>query len=318
MRIDAILIALCAWGCCRMATALDLGIVDSHRKVECGFAITNTSDKVWKVIGARSSCACMSVFVQQGEMKPGEVRPVKVVFNPAGMEGTVEKAVQVDLKPGKSAIHTYRADVRLRLGFKPTDAAFGVVKRSETGQRLSAALSGFVADGAKIVSIKPPERPVFKVEVNKEGKGLDVGFAAGAIPSGAYAEIWTVQTSDAEIPEIKFPVSARVSDGFSVSPQVLTVEQCDKPCSRMVLIRPESGKPKFKVLSAETKPRKWGETKIVPRPLDGWQIIIDGINYNEVRQFSKQPYLEVKTDLHENEVISVPLRVHAEIGKERQ
>ena len=161
-----------------MATALDLGIVDSHRKVECGFAITNSSDKVWKVIGARSSCACMSVSVQQGEMKPGEVRSVKVVFNPAGMEGTVEKAVQVDLKPGKSAIRTYRADVRLRLGFKPTDAAFGVVKRSETGQRLSAALSGSVADDAKIVSIKPPERPVFKVEASKDGKGLDVAFAA--------------------------------------------------------------------------------------------------------------------------------------------
>ena len=309
MRIDAILIALCAWGCCHMATALDLGIVDSHRKVECGFAITNTSDKVWKVIGARSSCACMSVSVQQGEMKPGEVRPVSVVFNPAGMEGTVEKAVQVDLKPGKSVIRTYQAEVRLRLGFKPTDAAFGVVKRSETGQRLSAVLSGSVAKDVKIVSLKQPERPVFKVEMNKEGKGLDIGFADGSIPSGAYAEIWTVQTSDAEIPEIKFPVSARVSDGFSVSPQVLTVEQADKPCSRMVLIRPESGKPKFKVLSAETKPRKWGETKIIPRPLDGWQILIEAIDPTLVRQFSKKPYLEIHTDLPESGIVEIPLRV---------
>ena len=70
MRMDAILIALCAWGCCRMATALDLGIVDSHRKVERGFAITNTSDKFWKVIGARSSCAFMGALGAGSSNKP--------------------------------------------------------------------------------------------------------------------------------------------------------------------------------------------------------------------------------------------------------
>lgn len=318
-----------------MATASDLGIVDSHRKVECGFAITNMSDKVWKVIGARSSCACMSVSVRQGEMKPGEVRPVAVTFDPAGMEGPVEKAVQIDLKPGKSVTQTYKANVRQRLGLNPQDAAFGVICRTDTGRTIEAHLGGY-ATNAVITAIIPPTNSFFDVTVgsapradrapradhvpraDRVSRSLTARFKTPAPLPGTYAETWRIRTSDHEIPEIAFPVSARIADGFTVTPQVLTVGWNDPVCSRSVVLRPESGHPAFNVLSAETKPRKWGDVKIFPRPLGGWQIIIDGVNYHEVRQFSKQPYLEVKTDLHENEVISVPLRVHAEIGKERQ
>ena len=292
-----------------MATALDLGIVDSHRKVECGFAITNTSDKVWNVIGARSSCACMSVSVQQGEMKPGEVRPVAVTFDPAGMEGPVEKVVQVDLKPGKSVTQTYRAKVRRRLGIDPRDASFGVIRSCEVDRRISVKLCGDVAKSARIISICPPENPAFELKQSEDGKSLDVGFAKGSRVTGIYAEQWIVKTSDAEIPELKFPVSVRVADGFSVTPQVLTIGWNDPVCSRMVLLRPERKARPFKVLSAETKPRKWGEVKIAPRPLNGWQVSIDGIDSAAVRQFSKKPYLEITTDLSESGIISVPLRM---------
>lgn len=309
MRIDAILIALCAWGCCLTATALDLGVVDSHRKVECGFAITNTSDKVWKVIGARSSCACMSVSVQQGEMKPGEVRSVAVTFDPAGMEGPVEKVVQVDLKPGKSVTQTYKANVRRRLGLDPQDAAFGVIRSRETDRRMSVKLCGDAAQAVRITSLCPPENPVFELKLAQDGKGLDVGFAPGNWLPGTYSEQWIVKTTDNEIPELKFLISARVADGFSVTPQVLTIGWNDPVCSRMVLLRPERKTRPFKVLSAETKPRKWGEVKIAPRPLNGWQISIDGIDPAVVRQFSKRPYLEIVTDLSESSIISVPLQV---------
>lgn len=309
MRIDAILIALCACGCCRMATALDLGFVDSHCKVECGFAITNTSDKVWRVIGARSSCACMCVSVQQGEMKPGEVRPVAVTFDPAGMEGPVEKVVQVDLKPGKSVTQTYKVNVRRRLGLDPQDAAFGVIRSRETDRRILVKLCGNVAKSARIISICPPENPVFEVRMNADGKGLDVGFAPGNRLPGVCTEQWAVKTSDNEISELKLPISARVADGFSVTPQVLAIGWNDPVCSRMVLLRPERKACPFKVLSAETKPRKWGEVKITSRPLNGWQVSIDGIDPAAVRQFSKKPYLEITTDLSESGIISVPLQV---------
>lgn len=297
-----------------MATALDLGIVDSHRKVECGFAITNMSDKVWKVIGARSSCACMSVSVQQGEMKPGEVRPVAVTFDPAGMEGPVEKAVQIDLKPGKSVTQTYKANVRQRLGLNPQDAAFGVICRTDTGRTIEAHLGGY-ATNAVITAIIPPTNSFFDVTVgsapraDRAPRSLTVRFKTSSPLPGTYAETWRIRTSDPEIPEIAFPVSARIADGFTVTPQALTIAWNDPVCSRSVVLRPESGHPAFKVLSAETKPRKWGDVKIVPRPLGGWQISIDGIDSAVVRQFSKKPYLEIKTDQSGFSMILVPFRV---------
>ena len=303
-----------------MATTLDLGIVDSHRKIECGFAITNTSDKVWKVIGARSSCACMSVSVQQGEMKSGEVRPVAVSFDPAGMEGPVEKVVQVDLKPGKSVTQTYKANVRRRLGLDPQDAAFGVIRRADTGRTIEAHLAGY-ATNAVITALISPTDSFFDVKVgsapradrrpiaDRALRSLHVRFKTSAPLPGTYAETWRIRTSDPEIPEIAFPVSARIADGFTVTPQVLTIGWNDPVCSRSVVLRHESGHSPFKVLSAETCPRKWGDVKIVPRPLGGWQVVVENIDQKVVRQFSKKPYLEIKTDKSAVETLAVPLRI---------
>ena len=63
----------------------------------------------------------------------------------------------------------------------------------------------------------------------------------------------------------------------------------------------------FKVISAETKPRKWGDVKIVRRPLNGWMVRIEGIDPEHVRQFSKRPFLEVTTDFPGMESFAIPL-----------
>ena len=116
-----------------------------------------------------------------------------------------------------------------------------------------------------------------------------------------------VKTTDTEIPELRIKVAARVSGGLSVSPQAIELPREGKPAIRQVLIRPEDIKRPLKVLSAETKPRKWGEVKIVERPLNGWQIRIEGIDPEHVRQFSKRPFLEVTTDFPGMETFSIPL-----------
>ena len=139
---------------------------------------------------------------------------------------------------------------------------------------------------------------------------------------GIYSETWTIPTSDAEIPEIKFAVSARVADAVSVTSQVITVGWDEPVCSRMVMVRGDGFSHKehkehkegIKVFSAETKPRKWGDVKITQRPLNGWRIDIENIDPREVRQFSKRPFLEVKTNLSGMESFAIPLRVVNEGG----
>ncbi len=309
-------------------------MVESHKPVTYHFAVTNTTDMPQMIESVRTSCACLKVnmgFLRS--VPPGGVIPFEVEFNAAGMEGPVEKRVWVTLAPSKK-IETFdiAADVRLRLGFKPMDAAFGVIRRSDTGREIVAKLSGYVADGVKLgAPLREKNDTMFDVRLAPDGKSIIAKFRGRNVLPGIYSEIWTIPTSDKEIPEIKFPVSARVTDAVSVTPQMIAVGWSEPVCSRMVMVRPaNSGNPvkpvngtlrlsaspreNFTILSAETKPRKWGDVKITPRPMNGLRIDIENIDPREVRQFSKRPFLEVKTNLPGMELFEIPLRIVTDGG----
>ena len=323
---------------------------DAHKPVTYHFAVTNTTDKPQTIESVRTSCACLKVNMGGSRsvatdgsvvrplaaadaterVPPGGILPLDVEFNPAGMEGHVEKRVWVTLAPLKKIVtFDIAADVRLRLGFKPMDAAFGVIRRSDTGREIVAKLNGYVAEDVKLgtpyigrTGVSPVQigdvngqdarcPSVFDVRLASDGKSIIAKFRERNVLPGIYAETWTIPTSDVEIPEISFPVSARVADAVSVTPQVITVGWDEPMCSRMVMVRRVNGQDARcpSILSAETKPRKWGDVKITPRPVNGWRIDIENIDPREVRQFSKRPFLEVKTNLPGMETFEVPLRV---------
>ena len=345
--------------------------IDAHKPVTYHFAITNTTGKAQTVESVGASCACLKVKGADAIncVPPGGVEPFEVVFDPAGMEGPVQKRVWVTLAPSKRIVtFDISENVRLRLGFKPMDAAFGVIKRSETGREITAKLAGYAVEGVTLgepfilrrdaesqsnveslslrgdsesrslgekspylQNSKTPSSEsninfIFDVRLGTDGKSVVAKFRDRNVLPGIYSETWTIPTSDKEIPEIKFAVSARVADAVSVTPQVITVGWDEPVCSRMVMVRPsnpdnpvnpvrktlrDSASPRenLTILSAETKPRKWGDVKITQRPMNGWRIDIANIDPREVRQFSKRPFLEVKTDLPGMESFEIPLRV---------
>lgn len=231
------------------------------------------------------------------------------MLNPAGMEGRIAKTASVTFDDGSVETMTVEAQVRTRLKLSPSDAAFGVIGPTDVGRTVTAKLKGEVAERAKIIGVKGPEHPFFDVAVAEDGKGVVVKMRddgrAGARPS-LHAENWIVRTDDEEIPEIAFPVSVTIAGDIAVSPHVLTVALDEGVCSRMVMVRGA------KVQSAETLPRKWGDVRIEARPLNGWRICIENIDPNEVRQFSKKPFLKV--NLSEMESVEIPLRVDQERG----
>ena len=352
--------------------------VDAHKPVTYHFAVTNTADKTQTVESVRTSCACLKVAVATSATLPPEgVVPFEVVFNPAGMEGPVQKRVWVTLAPSKKIVtFDISENVRLRLGFKPMDAAFGVIRRSETGREIVAKLAGYAADAATLgepflatkntentkgfdglcglcdlcgknhngtnslrlcASALKKQNAIFDVRLAHDGKAIVAKFRDRNVLPGIYAETWTIPTSDSEIPEIKFAVSARVADAVSVTPQVITVGWDEPVCSRMVMVRAGGSRsratangrdarspsadarervPPLRILSASTKLRKWGDVMISQRPLNGWRIDIENIDPREVRQFSKRPFLEVKTNLPGMESFEIPLRVVQNGGTE--
>ena len=301
---------------------VDLGVIDQHRKVDCSFSITNNNWRERRVLGATGNCACLEVEAPTGVLRRGEACRVKVVFNPAGMEGPVEKLVTVRME-GKTVEYPVKADVRLRLGLCPADANFGVVEvGKDVASPIVCRLVGYAATTAK-ATLVAPDHPHF--DVCLDGGTVTAAFREPPTVPGFYTEIWKLRTTDAEIPEIALPVSARVTGGLSVAPRRIDLPRTGDVCTRQVLIRaanslrPEGPRDRtagarggtgcFRVLSAETKPRKWGDVTILPRPLSGWLIRIENIDPVAVRQFSKKPYLEVKTDFPGMETFSVPLAV---------
>ncbi len=313
----------------------------AHQPYVMHMAVTNRTAAMRTVTKVTTSCVCLTAKAVDGGGReatalPGGVIPFELTLNPTGLEGRIAKTVSVTFDDGTVETMTVELDVRTRLALSPSDAAFGVVRVQ------GAAVAGLppyremrlvgcavTNGGARIVGLVSPENPKFDVRVAADGLGVVVGSAhhssdrfAAASPVdnradrrtvGLVVETWNLETTDAEVPKIPFVVSAQFADGISVSPSVLTVDGGGRgatalPVSRVVTIRRDDRRA-FKVQDARTMPRKWGDVVVEKRPLNGWMIRITGIDPRELAQFSKRPYLEVRTDCPEMENFEIPIRV---------
>lgn len=319
--------------------------LDSHAYHAVEFSIINVTRNVQEVKNVSVSCGCLKL---EGDTStpffPGEVRPLVVRLNPQGLEGRIEKSVRLVFEPkpfqahvGNLKRHTdvllnpdeivpirdgvavlpIQAEIRTRLALKPREGAFGVVPMGEAVTRnLQIALHGYGLTNAFIRDVVSPVGSVFDGIVAQDRKSLSLGPSPNRpLVPGIHSEIWKIQTTDAEVPEIPLSVSIQVVDGLSVSPRVVEVSTGERVCFRQISIRKalgcrqsESGE-NLRVLSAVTKPRPWGNVRIEKRPLGGWRISIDNIKPDEVRQFSKAPFVEIKTNLGEAPKLLVPLRI---------
>ena len=111
------------------------------------FSVTNAMDKVQTIDCAWSSSACIKLDIDMAKtLAPNESLPFTAVFNPAGMEGKISKTASVKLSPsGEIKVFTIDVDVRLRVGFDPIDATFGVVGRGDMEREIIAKQSLFGA-----------------------------------------------------------------------------------------------------------------------------------------------------------------------------
>lgn len=287
--------------------------IDAHRESVYDFSITNDYAMVQTVSTIQTSCACLKAVIESTkEIAPGAIVPLKVTLDPTGMEGSISKKVLVKLVPsGREILFPIREMVRLRCGLKPNDAAFGIVQtRRATGHEMTLRLSGYTVtnDTTKIVGLVQPPDSQFMIRIGERGQNITVTFRMAHPLPGLYVETWRVKTNDAEVPEIVLVVSAQVVDGLSISPRILTLDGESSVAARFVSLRMDNCCA-FRILSAETLPRKWGDVTIEPQPLNGWRVKVLNIESSEVRQFSKRPYLRIRTDLKDLETIDVPLRV---------
>lgn len=308
----------------------DVVQTDAHRPVTYRFAVTNDTQTVQTVEAVRVSCACLEAEDISGrEIAPGGELDFEVDFNPAGMEGRVEKRVWVELAPSKkTATFDIAADVRLRLGLKPQEAAFGAIPRSGPGREIRAALAGYAASGATVgepvllgqgvlktacceeeaAPREVSQKPVFDVRLAPDGRGVTASFAGGRIPPpGIYAQTWIVPADDEEVPEIRFVATARVVDSLNVTPAAISVCAGERRPSRFAIVRGA------KVVSARTLPRKWAGVKVSQHGRDAWRIDVSQIDIAAALPM-ENPFLEIETEHPGMERFAIPLEILEEGG----
>ena len=285
----------------------------SHESMVFHLSITNMAGTVQAVSSIGTSCGCLTTEDIIGrEIAPGAALPFTVKLNPLGMSGRLTKSVDVTLAPsGEIQAFPIEVVVLVRLSFDRRDAAFGIVSDDSDGRAISLRLRGTAAKTARIVAMEAPSKPLFRMVVAEDGGGVVVSLppVEARHGLGAVSETWIVKTDDPVIPAIPLPVSALFEDRLSVVPPALAVASDEPVCLRTVLLRPNEGATAFKVLSAVTKPRPWGETTVTQRSGGGWMVRIEGADPDAVRQFSKCPYLEITTDMSGREAVIIPLRV---------
>lgn len=288
--------------------------LDDCREHIFDFAITNSTRETQTIKDVRLSCACLKIASDvSSKILPGEVFPLKVAFNPNGMEGKVSKTVEVVLSPSEESV-TFEMSVlvKVRCGLYPRRVALGAVNQHQVSfisRHFELAGYSVGENSVRLVSAEGPSNSVFSVRLDDAGMGLNVGVAREFVPRvGRYAEIWKIVTSDSEVKTIMLPVSMDIVGEFEIIPSELKVRNRAGIQRLSVLLRPLDGS-RTVVLEAKTIPRKWGEVKVFPRVKGGWKIEIEEVDSDKVRQFSKQAYLEIKTDSRQMPVVKLPLEV---------
>ncbi len=287
-------------------------VLDEHKVHVFEFVITNSTGTAQTVKDVRLSCACLRIVSDiSDKIAPRGALPVQVAFNPAGMAGNVAKTAEFTLSPSDETVSfEMSAFVKVRCGLQPCRAALGAVNLDQlSGVSRHLALVGHAVTGkqVKIVSVEGPSNSVFSVGVDEDGMGLSVCVAKGFAPRvGSFAETWKVATTDEEVKTITLPIAMDVVGELEVIPSRLKLRSRPGTQSLSVLIRPCKGGD-IAIISAETKPRKWGDVRLHLRGKTGWRIDIDGVEYDKVRQFSKQPFLEVSTNSRQMPTVRIPL-----------
>lgn len=312
MRCLSFFIGLCVFS--SVCLGSERVVLDDYKEHAFEFAITNSTETAQTVRDVRFSCACLRLDSDvSAKIGPGEALPIRVVFNPAGMEGPLDKTAEFALSPsGETVAFPVSAFVKVRCGIYPCRAALGAVnmaKVSAVSRHLS--LGGYAVEGnsVRLVAATGPSNSVFSVSIDADGRGLSVGVAKEFAPrAGSFAETWRIATTDAEVPVITLPVGMDVIGDLEAIPSKLTARRLTGCQSLSVLVRPLNGN-SVTVLGAGTKPRKWGDVKLHRRGNGGWKIDVEEVEYEKVRQFSKQPYLEITTDSRQMPVVKIPLEV---------
>jgi len=197
-------------------TSYDFGNIIQGDKVEYVFKFRNIGDEVLEVGNVRSSCGCTAALLSASRVAPGDFGELRTTFDSERFKGKVSKLVTFDTNDPKQKqlSYTLHGSIKVELLAQPERIKWGKVA---AGTPLTATVT-IVNRGTETVTLKRTATTSTAVSAKLGASKIAPGESVELQVSGEFPENKSriggyviIDTDYSRIPQIRVPVSARLS-----------------------------------------------------------------------------------------------------------
>jgi hypothetical protein len=233
----------------------DFGSVPHGSLQTHNFRVVNNTKQPVHIASVGVSCGCTHAEALKTSLQPGEETAIVARMDTSRFFGvrSVTVTVQFDQPAFQEARLWVQANSRSDFSVSPDGLAFGEIKRSDTPS-VSTTVT-FYGSPTQITDVKSESNYVQTTITDVKTPGGQTAYQLTAklrndVPVGRwYTDIW-LKTNNAEIPQIRVPVTVEIDSALSVSPDAVTLGQValNGESERRVIIR---GAAPFKITAVK-------------------------------------------------------------------
>jgi len=235
----------------------DFGRAPYNQKMSYSYKVANSGNAPLRIIEIRPSCGCTYTVMGQSILKPGESSFIEVRFDPAGMQGNVNKFLEViSNDPVNPNIQlTFEASVTRDIVLSNAVVFFNNVSRNEKLES-SIRLESGNDQPVTLTGIKISDAPYLSCTQQKDGLDviLNLGFNGQLVPRQKLRGIekLEVRTSSRSDPALQLHVQWNFAEVVIATPANITwIETAGQELTKTIRLRSMNGK-EFKVVSAKS------------------------------------------------------------------
>lgn len=237
------------------ASIHDFGQIGAGIPVAHTFKLTNRGSALLSINKLTAGCGCTSTLLGKGLLAAGESTELEVTFNPAGLQGLIQRSVTVE---SNDPVHP-----NLVLSFTATvldpvvvasDTTLFQDLRPDDRRKASVRLHGTTGRPISILNVALSEAPWLGVATRQEGEDafVDLELVARRLPPGVLfgTDTVDVQVSNPVESMVKLKVRWEQLGPVIATPErVSWVAEAGKPLSTKVLLEHRDHQP-FRILSS--------------------------------------------------------------------
>ncbi|MCW8858667.1 MAG: DUF1573 domain-containing protein [Deltaproteobacteria bacterium] len=194
----------------------DFGAIIEGDQVEYSFRFHNAGDQVLEIGQLRSSCGCTAALLSARRLEPGMLGELRVKFASQGFRGQVQKMVTFETNDPKHSAITFslRGTVKSEFYVNPQRVNWGRVSREASLTKEVEVIN----DSSVTIILQPPEVTSANILAELSSEVLAAGERTTVKITVKFPEeqkrlagYVILRSNFAPVPQIKLPVSARLS-----------------------------------------------------------------------------------------------------------